>query len=191
VTNFESAQLGIQAVGVVAVTLTLFVYYRQMRTMDQQRRATEREMAARMRPWVGLFGVSFEPGTLAPAQSGERLGLLLRNCGALPAQNAHLKLMLRPVEHREDPDDASVTWEESGVKALVPGEDGNYSIELSRYMRFGKWREARRDVEIEGVMNYMLDERKFHTQFVATLRFSEELELAGNVKMRWRNREVL
>jgi hypothetical protein len=58
-------------------------------------------------------------------------------------------------------------------------------------MRFGKWREARRDVEIEGVMNYMLDERKFHTQFVATLRFSEELELAGNVKMRWRNREVL
>src|ERR1043166_360805 len=99
-TRFEIAQLAIQGVGVVAVILTLYVYYRQLRTMDRQQRAVEREMAARMRPWVGLFGFAFEPAARAEQRDVPRL--LLRNCGALPAQRTRLTLVLRPFKPEGD-----------------------------------------------------------------------------------------
>jgi hypothetical protein len=183
------AQLVVQSVGVVAVILTLYVYYRQLRTMDEQRRAVEREMAARMRPWVGLFGFGFEPAA-PPRQGSDVLRLLLRNCGALPAQRAQLSLVLHPAEPGSDEADRPLHWQEVGVKALVPGEDGNYGIDLSKYPQFAQWREARRDVLVEGRMTYSLDQAGFQTQFEAALRFSEEPDSEGHVRTRWRNQEV-
>ena len=157
--------------------------------MDQQRRAVDREMAARMRPWVGLFDFGFEPA--APQQGNDVLRLLLRNCGALPAQRAQLNLVLHPAKPDDNEAGRPIQWQEVGVKALVPGEDGNYGIDLSKYPQFAQWREARCDVVIEGTMTYSLDQTNFRTGFEAALRFSEEPNAEGRVKTRWRNEEVV
>lgn len=189
-TRFEIAQLVVQGLGVVALILTLYVYYRQLRTMDQQRRAIEREMAARLRPWVGLFDFGFEPAA-PPRQRNDVLRLFLRNCGALPAQEAQLSLVLHPAKPGNDEVDRPIHWQEAGVKALVPGEDGNYGIDLSKYPQFAQWRETRQDVVVEGSMTYSLDQASFHTEFEAALRFSEDPDAEGRVKTRWRNQEVV
>lgn len=186
---FETFQLVVQDIGVVAVILTLYVYYRQMRTMERQLRAVEREMAARMRPWVGLFGFRFDPAV--PPDQQDVLRLLLRNCGTLPAQRAQLTLALHPLILGGDEVDSPIHWEEVGVKALVPGEEGNYGIELSRYPQFAQWRESRRDVMAEGSMVYALDQASFRTEFEAVLLFSEDTDANGRVKTRWRNQEVV
>lgn len=120
-TRFEIAQLILQSTGMTAVILTLYVYYRQLRTMDQQRRTLEREMAARMRPWVGMFGFGLDAATSLERSRADTLTLLLRNCGSLPAQGVTVSLVLQTVQ-REN----SIHWKETGVKALMPGEDGNY-----------------------------------------------------------------
>lgn len=188
ITKFEIVQVVIQSVGVIAVTLTLYVYYRQLRTMDEQRKAGEREMAARMRPWMGLYGFGFEPAD-PPVQCGDILKILLRNCGALPAQRAHLSLLLHPSEQEKE--DILIQWQEKGVKALVPGEDGNYQIDLERYPQFAIWREANRDVVVKGCMTYNLGQVSFRSDFEATLRFSENLDKNRQVKTRWRNTEIV
>jgi hypothetical protein len=188
-TRFEFAQLTIQGVGVVAVILTLYVYYRQLRTMNAQRQALEREMAARLRPWVGLFGFGFEAAAHPKHQS--TLRLLLRNCGALPAQRAQLSLSLQCVKSEGDGSDSPIHWQEVSVKALVPGEDGNYGIDVSKYPQFSRWREARYDVLIQGSMTYSLEQASFRTKFEAALRFSEDPDPEGRVKTRWRNVEVI
>ena len=187
---FEVAQIIVQGVGVIAVLVTLYFYYRQLHTMDRQQIAIEREMAARMRPWVGLFDFEFE---LASATQGgsDSLRVLLRNCGALPAQGSQLQLMIHPVKPGEAAADKPIHWREAGAKALVPGEDGKYRIELSQHPQFAQWRLSRRDVVIEGMMNYSLDQTSFRTAFEAVLRFSEEPDAVGRVKTRWRNQEVL
>ncbi len=82
------AQLIIQGIGVVAVTLTLYVYYRQLRTMNNQRQAMEREMAARMRPWIGLFDFGFEPALPPPRQRSETLKI----CSATAEHYRHRRL---------------------------------------------------------------------------------------------------
>jgi hypothetical protein len=186
---FEFAQLIVQGVGVTAVLVTLYFYYRQLHTMDRQQLAIEREMAARMRPWVGLFGFEFE-STIAADGPVDVLRVLLRNCGALPAQGAQLQLVIRPAKSAAGEVDRPIHWQEQSKKALVPGEDGKYRIELSQHPQFGQWRAARRDVVIEGAMSYELDQTQFRTAFEAVLRFSESPDAAGAVKTRWRNQEV-
>ncbi len=116
---------------------------------------------------------------------------MLRNCGTLPAQKARLSLVLHPLKKEDHEENEPICWEEIGVKALVPGEEGNYHIDLSRYPRFTTWREAHRDIVIDGRMVYMLDQTTYKTEFEATLRFGEELEHDGCVKTRWRNCEVI
>lgn len=186
---YEAATLAVQAVASIAVVLTLIVVYRQMRTMDRQLRAMEGEMAARMRPWVGMFDFDFVPAT-TPA-TADVLKVLLRNSGTLPAQNARLTLRLFPTQSGNEPDDKPVEWMETGVKALVPGEEGNYGIQLTPYPQFSIWRHSGRDVMVEGTMNYALDDRHFQSKFVAALRFSEDPDSEGRVRTRWRNVEVV
>lgn len=182
-TKFETIQIFIQGAGVVAVTLTLYVYYRQLCTMDAQRRAMEREMAARMRPWVGLFGFGLSSLPADGGESRDRLLLLLKNYGPLPAQRARLSLVLAPQELDVEP----IRWEEPGEKALLPGEDGNYAIDLARYPEFAGWRSRHLDVNVDGSMQYALDEPAYQTHFRGVLRFSEAPDEDGGVRIRWRN----
>lgn len=188
-TEFEFAQLAIQGTGVIAVVLTLYVYYRQMRTMDAQRQASEREMALRMRPWVGLFGLEHRT-VPTPGQPSDVVILTLRNFGTLPAQRARLDLEFVPIgDSRSEPSDA-IRREETGVKALVPGEEGNYTVDCSDYPQFARWRASRTDIRILGTMHYALDTTSFRSHFEGKLRFSE-LPIDGKVAIGWRNSEIL
>ena len=82
-------------------------------------------------------------------------------------------------------------WEEKDTKALVPGEEGNYTIRISEFPSFCAWRDARCDIVVNGRMVYAIGDDTFHTEFEATLRYSEALDQTGNVKTRWRNRVVV
>src|SRR5205807_4539275 len=82
----------IAAFGVLAVFISTLLAWRSFHETRAQRKATEREIAVRMRPWVGLFGFSFDPSP----PKGNAIHLLLRNFGPLPAQRANLSLVLRP-----------------------------------------------------------------------------------------------
>lgn len=186
---YETATLLVQGLAAVAVVLTLVVYFRQMRTMERQVQAMEREMAARMRPWVGMFDFGFVAAALP--ETADVLRVLLRNSGVLPAQNARLTLRFSPTSSDSGTGDASVEWTETGVKALVPGEEGNYAISLAPYPQISLWRDSGKDVIVEGFMSYALEDRSFRSKFLACLRFSEELDASGNVRTRWRNLEVL
>jgi hypothetical protein len=180
-TTLEAIQICVQGLGVAAVTVTLWVYYRQMRTMDRQAQAAEAEMAARLRPWVGLFGLEYVPSPQ------ETLRVLLRNVGPLPAQDAHLEISVFPREGPASP----VVWREQRLKALVPGEEGNYHIDLAQYSDFAAWRDAHKEVVVDGTMSYSLGGRSFRSRFEASLRFKEPLDEQGRVKTLWRNVEVL
>lgn len=53
------------------------------------------------------------------------------------------------VKEDKEPDNTA-EWEEEGEKSILPGEDGNYTIEISKYPQFESWRNERRDVKIDG-----------------------------------------
>jgi len=80
-------------IGIIAV----FIAWRSLKESKAQRLAIEDEMAARMRPWVGLFGCDFNLN-LDGDPSLDELHLLLRNFGSLPAQNAYLTLKIVPLK---------------------------------------------------------------------------------------------
>jgi hypothetical protein len=178
--KFEIAGLSLQVLTLLAVTATLWVYYQQLRTMTHQLQGSQSEMASRMRPWVGQFGFGYDDG---PEQL---LYVLLRNVGPLPAQRAHLEIVLLAGDEASQP----INWREERLKALVPGEDGNYAIPLARYPQFSLWRDEQREIVVCGTISYSLDARTFFTKFECALRFGEARDETGSVKTRWRNVEV-
>ena len=173
----------VAAVGVLAVFISTLLAWRSLHETRAQRQATERELAVRMRPWVGLFGFSFS----SSPPKGDTLRLLLRNFGPLPAQRANLSLVIRPLKPIDKEPDNPIMREEQGVKALLPTEEGNYVIDLSPYPQFVAWRTARRDVRVEGVFKYGLDQFEFKTEMEATIWFSESSE-EEEVGFNWRNK---
>lgn len=131
--TLEAAATAVAAVAIVFAWLSL-------RESKAQRRALEAEIAARMRPWVGLFDFGIEG-----AEEGEaKLRVLLRNYGPIPAQQARLKLVLEPRETRGNERPNPIIWEERDDKALMPTEEGNYSIDLTPYPQMKEWIDAAR-----------------------------------------------
>jgi hypothetical protein len=125
--NPASVQAMATALAVVAVILA----WLSLRESKAQRRALEAEMGARMRPWVGLFKFGFEF-----AENGEpALRVLLRNFGPIPAQQARLTLVIEPREAHSDERPNPIVAQESDYKALMPTEEGNYSIDLAPYVQ--------------------------------------------------------
>jgi len=179
-TKFEVLQSVVQTIILIAVIATFVVYYCQMRTMERQARAIEDEMAARLRPWIGMFEFGYKPGADCA------LHINLRNVGPLPAQRAHLELSLHP----RDDDGPPITWREQQLKALVPSEEGNYVIALQPYTKFLEWQQARREIVVEGIITYSLAGKAFESRFEASLRFNEAPDEEGKVRKRWRNVEV-
>ncbi|OAN40344.1 hypothetical protein [Mycolicibacterium iranicum] len=149
--------------------------------------ATSSEIGSRMRPWVGLYGFEFfrdESGTL-------RVGVLLRNCGPLPALQAHLVVDFEPGE-KESLDEVVIPArvEKFEEKALMPAEDGNYGYPLSRetYPQLETWIAAKRDIVAKGSFSYALGDRAFESMFQAELWFKSRPIPEGKlVKVNWRN----
>lgn len=182
--TYQAVSSVVGAVGVVALFVSTLLAWRALRETRAQRQAIEREMAVRMRPWVGLFGFRFDPS----GPSGNTLFLLLRNFGVLPAQQANLSLVIRPLQPEENEPDNPIRRSERGEKVLLPNEEGNYTIDLSKYSQFALWRNARRDVRVEGVFSYAIDALPLRTSFEATLWFSEgDYANDRNVRINWRN----
>ena len=177
------------AAGVVAVFVSTLLAWRALRETRAQRQAIEREMAARMRPWVGLFAFTFRPSR---ASSGDVLVLNLRNFGQLPAQRASLSLLVRPQKLADADSDNLIRRCEEGTKVLLPGEEGNYTIRLSEYPQFAVWRAARRDVQVEGTVCYCVDGLPFKTSFQATIWFhGTDYGSDEQVRINWRNTEAV
>lgn len=182
--TYQAIGAVVAAVGVFAVFVSAHLAWRALRETRAQREAIEREMAARMRPWVGLFGFGFDP----TGRSGNTLSVELRNFGTLPAQHANLSLTIRPLNPLSNEPDNAITRAERGEKVLLPNEQGNYTINLSEYPQFSVWRAARRDVRVEGMFSYALDGIAFRTAFEATVWFSEgEFANDRTVRINWRN----
>lgn len=189
--TYEAISSVVTAVGVLAVFGSTILGWFALRETKAQREALEREMAVRMRPWVGLFGFGFEPRKCA-SNAKDELRILLRNFGSLPAQRANLSLLIHPVKIAENEPDNTIRRHEAGIKTLVPQEEGNYRIDLSQYPQFTVWRESRRDVRVEGTFRYGLDSHDFLTTFEATIWFSESpKENDANVRTNWRNKEAV
>ena len=160
------ATFGAVATAVAAVAI-IFAWL-SLRESKRQRRALENEIAARMRPWVGLFDFSFDG-----ARGGEaEVRFHLCNFGALPAQQGRLKLVVEPREVNGDERPNPIVLEEPQDKALMPTEKGNYSIDLARHPQMKEWIGAARDVVVNGTFEYALAETKFQSQFQAILWFS-------------------
>lgn len=174
----------IELVGTIALVLTLFVYSGQLRTMNAQRRAMEREIASRMRPWVGMFHLELDSESPSNGAKEHRLRILLKNFGAVPAQRARLGLIAKAADGMS----ALPLLQEAGLKALMPGEEGNYRFALGAHPEYVGWAERRAEVEIEGEMTYALGEAEYRTEFEITINFSGP-DQQPNVK--WRNCEAL
>lgn len=150
-------------------------------------RETSSEIGSRMRPWVGLYGFTF----FRDDSDALRVGVLLRNCGPLPALQAHLIVDFEPRE-REFLDEVLIPArvEEFEDKALMPAEDGNYGYPLSRntYPQLETWIAAKRDIVAKGTFSYALGDRTFESKFQAELWFkSKPIPEGSLVKVNWRN----
>jgi hypothetical protein len=175
------ATLGAAATAVAVVTI--FLAWLSLRESKAQRRALEAEIAARMRPWVGLFHFGFQ-GAKGSAEA--KLHVLLRNFGPLPAQQARLKLVIQPREVRGDERLNPIVWEEHDEKALMPTEDGDYSIDLAPYPQMKEWISAARDVVVSGTFEYALVGKELQSQFEATLWFGRNQSPDIPVPANWR-----
>lgn len=189
--TYEAIGSMLGGVGVIAVFVSTLLAWQGLRETKAQRQAAERELAVRMRPWVGLFGFAFEPARSNAPHKGDALRLNLRNFGILPAQRSQLQLVVRPVTQRDREPDNAVRRQETGSKVLLPGEKGDYRIDLLQYPQFSLWREGRRDVRVEGTFTYTVDQLNFETRFEATIWFSEGVkENDHEVRTNWRNTET-
>lgn len=122
-----------------------------------------------MRPWVGLYDFEFQ----RDAFGAPRLRVLLQNRGPLPAQNAHLKVELRPRElMRYGEIVVPIVSEKVELKILMPSEDGDYGIKLSPYRDLETWISHRRDISVFGTFTYALGKQQFESKFRAELWFS-------------------
>jgi hypothetical protein len=116
----------VEAVATAVAILAIFFAWLSLRESKAQRKALEAEIGARMRPWIGLFGFAFD----AAGEHERELRLLLRNFGPLAAQQTRLSLVIEPREAQHDERLDPIVRKDSGEKALMPSEEGNYSVDL-------------------------------------------------------------
>ena len=186
--TYQTVASVVTAASIVALFFTTLFTWWSLRETQIQRKAIERELAARMRPWMGLFDFEFESSSRDQLDSVDAIKFLLKNFGVLPAQNVVVSLRLYPFKRGDGEPDNSIRWEDnSGAKAILPGEDGNYRLPLTKYPQFAAWRDARRDIQIDGLLSYELDHAKFSTEFKAGLLFGSGRKMNEDVKLSWRN----
>jgi hypothetical protein len=172
----------VEAIATALTVVAIIFAWLSLRESKEQRKALETEINTRMRPWVGLFDFRLREAEDGPA----KLIVLLRNFGPLPAQRARLGMVMEPRESQHDEQPNQITYQEATYKALMPTEEGRYTIDLSPYPQLAEWRGAARDVVVNGMFEYALDEKPLQSQFQATLWFSEN-HSGDAVRINWRN----
>jgi len=187
--SYQAIGAVISAIGIIAVFLSTILAWYSLRETKSQRLAIENEMAARMRPWVGLFDCKFNLDMMNEDNIDE-LHLLLRNFGTLPAQNAFLKLAVSPLKVHDYESANPIKTEEKGQKVLLPQEEGNYKINLSGYPQFLIWKKNQRDLLVEGHFTYSLSNSNFHSKFECILRFNVPNTENEYFKLNWRNQDI-
>ena len=98
----------------------------------------ENERAARMRPWVGLFGCDFNLDFIG--QEPDELNLLLRNFGTLPAQKACLSVTIVPLRENDNEPSNPIKKEEFGFKVFFPSKRVIIELhyQIIRSLRLGR-----------------------------------------------------
>jgi hypothetical protein len=172
--------LGTASASVFAVVAVVFAAM-SWRVSKKQTVALVREIDSRMRPWVGLFDFDFTDD-----MGDQRLRILLRNFGPLPAQKADLDVVVCPHQliAGEQPNPARICKDEE--KTLMPTEEGNYAVRLSPYPQVATWISDNRDILIRGTFSYALGSKRFESKFVVELWFSRARR-GGSVQRSWRN----
>lgn len=183
------------SIGIIAVFISTILAWNSLRETKAQRQAIENEMAARMRPWVGLFNCKFNlnleiENNIKTENVIDELHLLLRNFGTLPVQKAYLKVIILPLKINEYEPSNPIKTEEEGSKVLLPLEEGNYKINLTNYPQFSTWKNERRDLRVEGTFSYSLSNLNFISQFECILRFGVPNTENKHFKLNWRNQIV-
>lgn len=178
-----------EAIATVVTAISIILAVFSFRETRAQRRTLEKEVAVRMRPWIGLFNFSF--ATSDRSDGDDSIQWLLRNVGPLPAQNVHVQVTMQPTEKLPNEPDNKIHWLEPGEKTLMPDEDGTYGLPTRKYAQFAVWREAGRDVAIEGTVDYTLGAAVYRSKFWAAIRFSAPARQPEQVPISWRNQEVV
>jgi hypothetical protein len=173
--TIEAAATAVAAAAIIFAWLSL-------RESKAQRRSSEAEISARVRPWIGLFDFRFEG-----SRKGEsKLCFLLRNFGPLPAQQARLKLVIEAPGIPVGVEPSSINLQESGEKALMPTEEGNYTIDTESQPRLKEWITADHEIVIKGTFEYALAGRRFQSQFQATVWSSRHEPAAAPTLEGWK-----
>lgn len=159
--------LGAAGAGLFA-SIAVVVAWLSWRQSKKQTKALEDEISARLRPWVGLYDFEYRRNEADQPV----LHVLLRNLGTLPAQDADLKIVVRPVQWMDGETPNPAVSQKPEAKALMPSEDGDYTIGLARYPQVDLWIATERDVVVEGTFTYSLEKRSFQSTFVGELWFS-------------------
>jgi hypothetical protein len=171
----------LEAAASTVAAIAIFFAWLSLRESRAQRRSSEAEISARMRPWVGLFDFKFKGNR----KDKSELCFLLRNFGPLPAQQARLKLVIETRALQGDEVADSISFGESGEKALMPTEEGNYSIDTESHPPLKEWIVADHDVFIKGTFEYSLAEREFQSEFQATIWSSRKESIDSPILKGW------
>lgn len=187
--TYQAIGAVISSIGIIAVFFSTILAWKSLGESKAQRKNIEREFAARMRPWIGLFGCDFHFNDQG-VNGIDELQLLIKNFGTLPAQNANLKIILEPLINKENEPKNPIIKLETGSKVLLPSEEGKYRINLSEFPQFEAWKNERRNLRLEGVYLYSLNNIPFSSKFESILRFGIPTSDKKPFKLNWRNQEV-
>ena len=184
--TYQAVGAVFSSVGIIAVIIYTYLTWRLFQETKTQRVAIEGEMAARMRPWVGLFAcnvnLDFETG-----KQLDELSLLIKKFGPLPAQRASLSLEIVPLNNMGYPSTDVIQIKEDGAKVLMPAEEGNYKINLSEYQQFLAWKLEKQSFRVIGTYSYSLADLNLNSQFECIVRFDVPNWTNPYYKLNWRN----
>ncbi len=140
------------------------------------------EYESRVRPWVGITGVSFEAAPDTHAPETDNVIVSYDNVGALPAQDLHF--LQSSAEIREDargPDDQPISLEQTPSGVVFPNEPSGYNM---RFPGMADWRRRDLPVIVQGTIAYESSGKGYKTEFEVSLDFEHDAE---SPQIRWRN----
>ena len=193
--TWQAIGAAVSAVGLLGLIASLLLAWRSVRETRAQRLTAEREIGDRMRPWIGVYEASCRVGLDYEADIGT-LSINAKNAGPLPALAVHMQGVL--TAEREDGEsrpeaDLTYIWHEYAErKAIMPSEDGNYTVELGPVPFFARSLKTRRNVEFQGRIDYQSGSRKFYSTFQIILRLdSFSSDMGQEVPLYWHNEELV
>ena len=152
-----------QAIGSIAVFRTLAVALWAIFH-------TRGEASLRTRPWVGIIGFDYASGLGTTQEPVEGLMLHYHNVGLLPAHSLEIRHVTVAVADND-------YFELDGwtIGTVFPNEPSREAITFhgDDATRFIQWREAHREVVVQGTLSYLLGKKKYHTEFEINLHFSD------------------